>query len=249
MRRAAAIAGMLMLAGCTTDLTALQIQRAQLAEIETSAQVVNKGLLAGDYDPAKYDFYLMFNRSIFDQVLQGLAGSANTVSIDGKPVEITFTSVALNFHPGSATATIAATATDPANKLVVAIDLDARLLLTSDPAKPGALFLQPEVLRLVPRIQVNNLNVTMAAFVRKLVALKLIQLTQRLPRVALPIVQQFAMGGPGGTRPTGRIATGSNGWIEGNLTFPGSQASGKVVIEKVLVLSNGVHIFANVEGL
>jgi hypothetical protein len=251
MMRKLAILSMaaLTLAGCATGAKTRDIRLAQLDRIEAAARAIDADIVAGAYDPAKYDLYLMLNRSLFDQLLGGFAGVTSQFTLDGRAVSITFDKLALDFSPGSPTATIAATAKDLQRNIQVSISLDAQLLIEGDPASPGALFLKPMVTSVEPSIAIGKLDVTRARFVRALIALKITEYTEKLPMIALPLDRAFAMGGPGGTRPTGRIDTGNGSWIEGDLTFPGTQVSGKLSVARILFLGNGVHLFANVEGL
>lgn len=242
-------AAALTLSACATGAKTRDIRLDQLSRIEAAAKAIDADIVAGKYDPAKYDLYLMLNRSLFDQLLGGFAGTTGQFSVEGRPVSITFDKLALDFAPGSPTATIAATAKDLQRNIEVSIALDAQLLIEGDPRTPGALFLKPMVTSVAPQIAIGKLDVTRARFVRALIALKITEYTEKLPMVALPLDRAFSMGGPGGVRPTGRIDTGNGSWIEGNLAFPGTQVSGKLSVARILFLGNGVHLFANVEGL
>lgn len=249
MRRVAVAGlGSIALAGCATQAQTLDLRLAQLQRIEASDRAIAADVAAGAYDPAKYDFYLMLNRSLFDQLLRNLAGTTVELPFEGRTIELTLGQVAFDFRPGNSSASIAATAIDPVRKIQVGIALDAQLLVETDPAKPGALLLRPVVTRVDPQVSIGSLDLTRAKFVRSLIALKVTQYSEKLPQIALPVERSFAMGGPGGTRPTGRIDTGNGSWIEGNLTLPGSELSGRFVIAKILFLSNGVHLFANLEA-
>lgn len=237
------------LSGCSTHLDLLELRRDQLLRLEESAKAVNVKAAAGEFDPSRYDLYLLLNRSIFEQTLGGISGTKVRVDAGGRDVEFTLTSVSMDFRPGAPVVSLNAMARDIKSGLEVEVYMDVRLVLEGDTAKPDELYLRFVATKLVPRIAWGPLDFTRSAFARDLLALEGGRFTERLPRMTLPLQNRFDVGAEGGTRPSGRLPTGNGSWIAGDVTYPGLRLSGSVAVKQVLFLGNGVHLFANVEGV
>jgi hypothetical protein len=101
--------------------------------------------------------------------------------------------------------------------------------------------------RIVPRLRWGILDFTKWKFAKSLLTLEATQLTERIPRVQVPLRDEFRFGGPAETRSISLPF--KDGAAAGNVTTPSTQIGGALVVKQILFLKNGVHIFANVEGM
>lgn len=236
----------LLTGGCNTNLRLLELKRDQLLGIEKAAVATRDLSVQGRYDPGRYDLYLMLNSKVFDQLLSGFDNSQIVIG-DKRPIDITLGSIRMAFRPGYPDLTLVATARDRKSGLEAQLDLDVRLLIEGDPGAPGTLYLKPVATRIVPRLKWGALDFARWRFARRLMELQASRLTERIPRVEIPVQNEFVIGGKGGTKQV-RIDTGE-GYIMGNVAYPSTELGAAISVKEVLFLRNGIHVFANVEGL
>lgn len=242
------VAVAMALGGCgSTRVQQLELKRDQLLRIEASATQLKDAAAAGELRPEAYDMYLMINRSLFDSIMSAFDGAKVQLVADGRPVEFTLTSIRMDFRPGNPNLTVVASARDTKTGLEAAVDMDARLLVERDPQAPDALHLRLVGTRIVPRLSWNAFEFTRPAFAKRLLALEATKLTERLPRIALPTKNAFAFGGPAGAQSL--TFDTRDGRITGTVRYPATQTSGHLTVKHVVFLRNGVHLFANVEGM
>lgn len=235
-----------LLAGCSTNVRLLELRRDQLLGIEQAAASTRDLASQGTYGPERYDLYLMLNAQVFDQLLTGFDN--RTVAIEGdRPIDITLSSVRMAFRPGYPDLTIAAKARDRKSGIEAEVELDLRLLIEGDPAVPDTLYLKAVATRIVPKLRWGLFDFTRWRFARRLLELEAARLTERIPRISIPVQSEFVIGGKGTTQVT-RIDTGE-GYILGNLTYPSTERSARISVRHILFLKNGIHLFADVEGL
>jgi len=235
-----------LLTGCSTNLQRLELTRDHLLEVERSADRIGALAAEGRFDPQRYDLYLLLNARVFDQILGGFDNV--TLAVEGdRPIDITLSSVRLAFRPGYPDLTVAASAVDRRSGVRAEVDMDLRLIVEGDPAVPNTLYLKPVATRIVPRLRWGLLDFTRWRFARRLMELQAARLTERIPKIAIPVRSEFVIGGPGGTNVV-QIPTGA-GYIEGNVIYPSTEKRAAISVGQVLFLKNGVHVFANVGDL
>jgi hypothetical protein len=237
------------LTGCSTETQLLELRRDRLLQLETNATQIRDAIPQGSFDPARYDVYLALDTDIFQRVFSEIDGTRFEVVAKGRPVTIEIDKFATTFHPGSPEISLAAKAIDQRSGLEAGLDLDARLVLVGDPAKPDELVARVYATRVVPNMRWGPLDITRMRFVRSLLTLEATKLTDKLPAMRLPLAREFSFGSPAQTRDSGQIATGNGSWIRGQVSLPSTEASGRFVVNNILFIENGVHLFASVEGL
>jgi hypothetical protein len=244
--RLIAIAALIVLTGCSTRIHQLELQRDQLLRIEAATGEVRRSAEAGRFDPATYDAYLLLNRSVFDTLMAAFDNTTVEVMANGRPIDFTVSSMRLGFRPGHPDLTLAVVARDRQSRVEANVDLDARLLFEWDSAAAGPVHMRVVATRIVPRVRWGMFDFTRRAFVRRMLALEATRFTERLPRITLPVSSEFEIGGPARTQvitlPAGEAT------ITGNISFPATQQKWAVSVEQILSLTNGVHIFANLEA-
>jgi len=235
------------LAGCSTRTQLLELDRDRLLRIEQNATTVNLAAQQSLFRPEDYDLYLSLHRSTFESLLEGFNGATVQIDAGGRPIEITLTTIQMAFRPGSPEVSIDATARDLGTGIEADLKMDTRLLLEGDLSRPDELALRIVATRLVPNLRWGFFDLSRHQFAQRLLTLEAARVTDRLPAISLPLAHDFSIGAPRTTRaitlPVGR------GSITGNLTTPSTLSDGQISIKHVVFLRNGVHIFANVEGL
>jgi hypothetical protein len=241
-----ALAG--MLGACSTQAQLLEMRRDQLLRLEQAARATAAQAANGEFRPGDYDLYLHLDRKLFEQTLGGFSGMTAKVEASGRSIEIRLPKIAMAFRPGAAELSIDMAARDLRSGVEAEIYTDVRLVIEGDPEKPDALYLRLVPTRLVPRLAWGPLDSSKKKFVRDLVSVGALRLAARLPRLALPLQKDFEIGDDGGTRQVGPLPV-VDSTIKGELTYPSTKLTGRVAVKKILFLGNGVHLFANVEGL
>lgn len=240
------LATSLLLAGCSTNVRLLELRRDQLLGIEQAATRTRDVASQGTYTPDRYDLYLMLNAKVFDQIL---ARFDNTVvSVEGdRPIDVTLSSLRMAFRPGYPEVTLAAKALDRKSGTQAEVELDLHLMIEGDPASPDTLYLKAVATRIVPKLRWGPFDFTRWRFARRLLELEAARLTERIPRISIPVQSNFVIGGKSAAQVT-RIDTGE-GYMLGTLSYPSTERSARISVKHILFLKNGVHVFADVEGL
>lgn len=249
IRNAVLAAVVIGTAGCNTNSALQKMRLSQLERFETNATVVNAAAVNGEYVPASYDLYLKVDRKLIDSVLQPMNGMQTTVDASGRKINLSLQSIEARFQPGTPEIAITATARDEQSGVEANVQMDANLVIAEDPENPGGLLGRVSATRIVPKIAWGPFDFTRRRFARDLLSLEAVKLTEKLPAFTLPTTGKFAVGAPAGVMDTGQIPTSSGSWMRGEVTYPASRISGQVVVKHILVLSNGIHVFADVEGL
>ncbi|WP_396594124.1 hypothetical protein [Brevundimonas sp. R86498] len=235
------------LTACSTQTQLLTLQRDRLLHIEQRAIATRVQAEQMLFSPDDYDLYLSLNRSTFDAILEGFDGTTAEVELGGRAVEISLQNIRMAFRPGSPEVSIAATARDLSTGVEADLQMDSRMVLEGDLSRPDELSVRIIATRLVPNLRWGVFDLSRYRLARQLLTLEASSVTDRLPSVTLPLAHGFSIGAPATTRsvtlPVGR------GTITGDLTSPSTQIDGQIVVKHVVFLRNGVHIFANVEGV
>lgn len=248
-RHLGALAGVMLLCGCSTERQLLELRRDRLLQIEANAVQVRNAIPQGSFDPARYDVYLAIDADVFQRAFAEIEGTTLQVEAKGRPISIEIGTFATKFRPGSPEISLAASAVDMKSGLRAAIALDTRLILVGDPQQPDQLTAKLVATRVIPDLRWGPLNLTSARFVRALLALEASKLTDQIPSVRLPLARDFSFGSSAQTLDSGRISTGNDSWIRGEIGIPDTRTSGKFAVKNILFLENGVHLFASVEGI
>lgn len=239
----------LVLAGCTTERQVLELRRDRLLAVEANAQTVRAAIPDGTYDPARYDMYLAIDADVFQRMFGEIDGTKIEVVSKGRPITIAIDKFATRFRPGSPEVTLAARALDQNTGLDIGLKIDTRLVLEGDPANPGEMTAKIYATRLVPEVRWGPLNFTRARIVRSLLSLEASKLTDKLPAMKLPLAKDFSFGSSARAINSGRIALAGDAWMSGDVTVPDTRTAGHFVVNKILFLENGIHIFGSVEGI
>lgn len=239
----------LALAGCTTERQILELRRDRLLAVEANAIQIKDAIPSGAYDPSRYDMYLALDADVFQRVFSEVDGTKIDVEAKGRRLTIVINKFSTQFRPGSPEIGLGAKAIDQNTGLEVGLEIDTRLVLESDPANPGELTAKIYATRLVPDVRWGPFNPTRYRIVRSLLALEASKLTDKLPEMKLPLAKQFSFGSSARTVDSGRIALPGDAWMRGDITLPDTRSSGRFVVNNILFLQNGVHIFASVEGI
>ncbi len=237
-----------ILSGCSTKGDLLRLERDRLLVIEKNAQQVLGNARSASYDPDAYDFYLTLNRSNFDAIMTGFDGTAVDVDVSGRDVEFTLNSIRMDFRAGSPEIQIDAKARDTDSGVQAAVKMDARLLLEPDADAPEKLNMRIVATDIVPELRWGIFNFAKASFVSDILALEAYKYTEKLPIITLPLAKDFTLGNDTAVRQV-TLPTGNGSSITGNVSTPGNKVDGSVVVQQIVFLNNGVHIFANVEGI
>lgn len=235
-----------VLGGCSTQTKLLRLERDNLVTIRDSQRIVRDSSLQSAFDPARYDLYLFLNVSVFNGLLEQFDNFKLEVDA-GRPIEVTLKRVRFEFRPGYPSITIAAEAKDPRTGIVAELEMAAAAVLEPDANDPKRLLMRLVVTDVVPNLKWGPFELKKWALARRLAQVEAMQYSRRLPRIEVPLERDFTVGGPAGQQ-TVNVPTG-DGSMTGVVTWPATLTSGSVAIKQVLFLPNGVHVFANVEGL
>ena len=227
----------------------LELRRDRLLQIEANAIQIRDAIPKGSFDPARYDVYLALDADVFQRAFSEIDGSRLEVMAKGRPITIQIDKFATIFRPGSPEISLTAKAIDQRSGVEAGISIDTRLVLTGDPAKPDELTARIHATRIVTDLRWGPLNFTKIRFVRSLLALEASKLTDQLPAMRLPLAREFSFGSPAQKFDSGQIPTGNGSWIRGEISLPSTETSGRFVVNNILFIENGVHLFASVEGL
>jgi hypothetical protein len=239
----------LVLSGCSTERQILELRRDRLLAIEANGVAVRNALPSGSYDPGRYDMYLALDADVFQRVFSEIDGTKVDLDAKGRPISIVINKFSTQFKPGSPEISLDAKAIDKNTGLEVGLAIDTRLVLESNPENPGELTAKIYATRLVPDVRWGPLNFTRSKIVRSLLTLEASKLTDKLPEMKLPLAKDFSFGSSARTMDSGRINLPGDAWMRGNITLPDTRSSGRFVVNNILFLENGVHIFASVEGI
>ena len=234
--------------GCSTQGDLLELKRDRLLAIEANAISVRDGIPRESFIPERYDVYFAMDADVFERAFSEIEGLTFDVEAKGRPIAFSVDRFTTEFRPGSPVVSLAATAVDQRSGIEAAVDIDTRLVLTGDPAYPDEMTARIYATRVVPDLRWGPLNFTRSRFVRALLALEVSKLTDQFPAVQLPLSSAFAFGEPARSLDSGPIDTGNNSYIRGRITLPSTEVKGQFVVDNVLFLENGVHIFASVKG-
>lgn len=236
-------------AGCSTDRQLLELKRDRLLQIEQQALATKAGVEQGSFDPKRYDVYLALDADIFGRALGSIKGSTIKIEASGRPIALTINELDMNFRPGSPEINISVAAKDIRTGLIAKLKMDSRLIIEGDRAQPDTMTARIVATRVVPELSWGPFDFTKAKFVKALLSLEAQHFTAKLPAVTLPVSSEFAFGDPAKSVDSGQLPTGNGSWIRGNVSYPSTETKGKFVVRNILFLRNGVHLFANVEGL
>lgn len=230
--------------GCSTRIQQLELKREQLLRIERSTEQTRQLADEGAFDPTQYDAYLLLNRSLFDTILAAFDKTQFEITASGRAIVITVNSLRLNLRAGSPAVTVVATAKDLRTGVVANVDLDATLLIERDTTANAPLRMRIIATRIVPQLRWGMFNLARWKFVQSLLALEATRFTENLPRIDLPVAASFRMGGPAGTQVITLPAGGAQ--ITGVVRIPPTERRWTLIVEQILSLKNGVHVFANI---
>lgn len=237
----------LMLTGCGTEVKRLELQRDQLLRVEQATLASADLAEAKHFEADRYDLYLKIAPQIFETLLASFDNTKVPLEVSGRDVEFDIRSVRLLFETGQPMVKLDVAALDRATGVTAELEFDAYALIGGDDEQPGALYLQLVATRVVPNLRWGLLDLGKWRFARALMSLEATRLTEKLPRVELPLRKEFAFGGPAQTRVVQLPVKGGN--VAGNVHTPGVEVKGALAVKQVLFLENGVHVFADVEGL
>lgn len=241
-----AVAASLALSGCNTTTRLLRLERDNLVTIRDAERTVSANAAQQAYAPGNYDLYLFLNVGVFNGLLQQFDDFRFEVDA-GRPINVTLKRARFAFRPGYPSITIAAEARDPRTGVVAELEVAAGAVMETDPADPGRLLLRLVVTDAVPNLSWGPFELKKWALVRRLAQVEALQYSRRLPRVEIPVEREFVVGGPAGQQSI-NVPTG-DGSMTGTVAWPATLTNGSVAIKHLLFLPNGVHVFANVEGL
>lgn len=236
-----------LLAACDTNVRLLELQKAQLQQVDEAETSLSQEASSGKFGVQKYDLYLFLNATIFDQLLTPFDNTKLEVG-EGHPIDITLNSVRMKFHPGSPLVSVDARAVDRKSGIEAAVILDAKLVVVGDNTRPDSLKIKLIATKIVPKIHWGPLQIEKWLFARRLLELEATKLTDRVPEISLPVTSDFIVGSKPTTQ-TATFATGNGSSVTGTLSIPGTQLHGNVHVKSVLFLKNGLHVFADVEGI
>jgi hypothetical protein len=237
------------LCGCSTERQVLELRRDRLLQVEQNALAIKQGVAQGSYDPTKYDIYVALDADVFSRALAGLKDTALEIEVSGRPLTLRVTALDSHFHAGSPEINLGVQAIDRRSGIKAALQLDSRIVIEGDPANPEQMIARIVATRIVPDVRWGPLSFTKAKFVKSLLTLEAARFTDKLPAMTLPLSSEFQFGGPARTVDSGQLNTGNGSWVRGNISYPGTLTTGRFAVKNVLFLNNGVHLFANVEGL
>ena len=234
-------------AGRLFDRSSIAGIAARSAAADRATGIVDQGRCrTGQF---RHDLYLTLDADVFTRLLEGVEGNTVEVVASNRPIELTVDKVEMTFRPGSPEIELAAKARDVGSGLIAELQMDSRLVIEGEPARPDELLARIVATRIVPRVRWGPFEFTKRKFVRSLLSLEAARFTERLPAARLPLAREFAFGKPANSVDSGQIKTTRDSWIRGNLSFPSTEIRGRFVVHNVLFLENGIHLFANVEGI
>lgn len=249
MKQLSILFAVLLLAACSTNRELLELRLDRLNALETNAEEIRDGVKQGIYNPEKYDAYVAIDVDVFQRLIFEAEGQTVEVDADGRAIQITVETLTTNFRPGSPEITVVATALDKSSGVKAGIELDTRIVLIRDASSPENLTAKVVATRIVPELRWGPIEFTKAKFVRALLELEASKLTDELQGFTLPLTEDFAFGSEAQTFDSGQLDTGNRSYIRGNIIVPSTLVSGQFTVKNILFLENGVHIFADLEGL
>ena len=84
-------------------------------------------------------------------------------------------------------------------------------------------------------------------FLRRLLALRLIDVTAGLPSIRLPVEERISIGGPAGSA-TGRVRTSTEpeSHLRFTTTVPATAWTGRIVNPRYYFVKDGVYVFGDI---
>ncbi|MCC4252126.1 MAG: hypothetical protein VX205_06805 [Pseudomonadota bacterium] len=247
--RIALVCAAASLAGCSTDRQLLELKRDRLLRIEQQVLATKIGVEQGSFDPRRYDVYLALDADIFERALGSFKGTTINFDASGRPIALTVQELQMKFRQGSPEVNLSVVAKDVRTGLTARLAMDSRLLIEGDLARPNTMTARIVATRLVPEVSWGPFDVAKTSFVKALLSLEAQRLTEKLPAMTIPVSSDFVFGEPARSVDSGQLATGNGSWIRGTVSYPSTRTQGAIVVRNILFLPNGIHLFANVEGL
>lgn len=229
------------LVGCDTSRRVLQLELSQLREIERSQSLVAEDAANGVFDRRRYDVHLFLNSDVFESVLAQIGG-VTFVPDEAPQITVSIDPPELEFRPGYPQIEISAKAEHSGLGVQGDLTLAASLvLLDGEPKRLKAVVTDVE-----PNLRWRFFDLRYVEFIRQLAKIEVIEYSKQIPAVDLPAGTEFEFGGSPFRDSITAQAGGST--IVGTVTAPGVGVKGRIVVEELLFLSNGVHLYANVEA-
>lgn len=221
-----------------------QLKQAQLTVL-TEAQANTEALLARvqshSIPVADYDIHAFFKMDVLNRALVGMSGLSLSLPNDDS-ITVTLREIKLS----SLGALPLVSIHGEAAKGDLQAEVEASGVLEPDPGTgPGAMRI--ELLTFAPKIRWFWFEVTKARFAKNLIAAEALKLSDRLPRITLPLNQNLAFGAEASSMQH-VVPTGGNGsTLTLQITVPSTRRDRTLQVIDTVYANDGIHLFGRLQ--
>ncbi|AQH00430.1 hypothetical protein A9R05_15630 [Burkholderia sp. KK1] len=234
---------MTLLAGCNTDDELAQQKLDMLTAEADSLQALKNDLnshmpggAAVLEGPGTVSIFV--SKNLLDSGLKGMAGVVMPIP-DVPNATLTIKSVTAELKLGFPLVTVDAEATKKDIGLTLRVVGTARLETKIDPAVPPQLTVSLRLEELVPRAQWGIFDFEVRGFVKDLINAKASKKLGEVAKFQVPIATDIPLALPARQMPV------SFPGVNAVVTTPAMAVTGQVVVSRVLVLPDGIHVYGS----
>lgn len=234
-----ALAFAALLSGCASS-TERQLLQDQIAlhrrAVDASKQTLSQ--LQGSQGPGSYQvkFY------ISNGALNGALTALDNLTIPIPEIDATANILSVRVADYGAFPTVTLRASATRDNLSVEVEATAVLL----PSEQAFNEFRISLLAFTPKVSWYSFEVTKAKFIRDLLSLEVVKLTNRLPAITVPVDKQLAVGSAASTNSVRFQATDHPSFITMNVTSPTTQYSVRPANVRYYFL-DGIYIFGDLK--
>jgi hypothetical protein len=179
-----------------------------------------------------------------NEMLSGLVGLSGPIpNVQNATFHVV--SVSSQFRDGFPQVTIDLNAEKPEWKIHSQVTVVAVLVPTSSQNEPGKLNLGVRVIGLQPAVDWNHLEGKLGGFAREVLLVKAAEFSKMLPPISVPLSSEFPVELPATEQAITFPVPAGN--VTGIISVPAIRISKTLYIDKLLFLSDGLHVFMSIQ--
>jgi hypothetical protein len=225
--------------------TELELQRYEVLRAEKT--YVDRVLsdLSGGGSVKSSQLSVFVCEKTINEMLSGLVGLSGSIpNIQNATFHVV--SVSSQFRDGFPQVTIDLNAEKPEWKIQVRVAVVAVLVPTTTQNEPGKVNLGVRVIGLQPVVDWNHLEGRLGGFARDVLQVKAAEFSKMLPPIPVPLSSEFPVELPASEQAiTFPVPAGS---VTGIISVPAIQVSKTLYVDRLLFLSDGLHVFMSMQS-